>query len=306
MNHIFIDGSYYIFYRYHALKVWWRNAKQEDLDDPFENEEFLEKFKSTFISKINEIPKKIKVSDYKKGNFKIYVGKDCPRKEIWRMKLHDKYKGNRDGEEGSVAEKEGKIIKKFFKYVYDNNLFNQANVSLILKMNNLEADDCIALYIKNLLKYDNNDKNIKYFEENFGYIKNTNNDLDTPKIHETKNKDNVYIITSDADYLQLVDENITIYNLKFKNIALGKNCFQDKNKNLFYKIVMGDKSDNIPPIFPRCGIKTIEKYFNDKDLFGKKKNEKEEYQKQYLLNTRLISFNCIPIELQESFKNLYF
>ena len=46
---IFVDGSYYNFYRYFALMQWWKNAyPDEPLDDPFKNEKFVEKFnKST-------------------------------------------------------------------------------------------------------------------------------------------------------------------------------------------------------------------------------------------------------------------
>ena len=47
---IFVDGSYYCFYRYFALQQWWRNAyPEEPLDDPFQNEKFVEKFKKTFV-----------------------------------------------------------------------------------------------------------------------------------------------------------------------------------------------------------------------------------------------------------------
>ena len=48
-NYILIDGSYFIFYRIFALHVWWRNANPEiKLENPFQNEEFVEKYKSTF------------------------------------------------------------------------------------------------------------------------------------------------------------------------------------------------------------------------------------------------------------------
>ena len=60
-NYILIDASYFIFYRVFALHVWWKNARpHEELVNPYDNEEFVEKFKSTFKSKIDEIKKKIK------------------------------------------------------------------------------------------------------------------------------------------------------------------------------------------------------------------------------------------------------
>ena len=75
MKWLFIDGSYYIFYRFYALHIWWQNArKDQPLDDPIENKEFVEKFEKTFISKIGEFKKKMKIEDAY-----VVVGKDCPR-----------------------------------------------------------------------------------------------------------------------------------------------------------------------------------------------------------------------------------
>ena len=45
---IFIDGSYFCFYRYHSLLTWWKNAYPEEIDvlqDPYQNPKFVEKFK---------------------------------------------------------------------------------------------------------------------------------------------------------------------------------------------------------------------------------------------------------------------
>ena len=45
---IFVDGSYYCFYRYYALLTWWKNAHPEtNLNEPYENKDFVDKFKKT-------------------------------------------------------------------------------------------------------------------------------------------------------------------------------------------------------------------------------------------------------------------
>ena len=50
---IFVDGSYYCFYRYHSLLTWWKNAYPEiQLDDPYLNEQFVE---SKYNENVNEI-----------------------------------------------------------------------------------------------------------------------------------------------------------------------------------------------------------------------------------------------------------
>ena len=57
---LFIDGSYFCFYRYHSLLTWWKNAYPEQADvlkDPYNNSVFVEKFKKTFVENVAKIPK---------------------------------------------------------------------------------------------------------------------------------------------------------------------------------------------------------------------------------------------------------
>jgi 5'-3' exonuclease len=194
----------------------------------------------------------------------LIVGKDCKREEIWRMKHYPEYKGTRDV--GKNDFKGG----PFFKMVYEENLFLKGGAKAILKHPHLEADDCIALSVKYLNK--------KY-----------------PECE-------IYIITSDKDYLQLNAKNVHLYNLAYKDISIGKGCYKDANMDLQIKIIMGDSSDNIPSVFPKCGPKTAKKCIDDPIYFQKKMSENpEEYQKQYKLNQLLVNFENIPIELQEEF-----
>ena len=77
----------------------------------------------------------------------------------------------------------------------------------------------------------------------------------------------------------------------------AKKVFPEADKNLFYKIVLGDKSDNILPIFKKCGPKTCEKYYENKDLFLEALTKDEEARKKYELNKKLVDFNEIPENL---------
>jgi 5'-3' exonuclease len=260
---IFVDGSYYNFYRYYALLQWWKiSFPEEILDDPYQNADFVNKFKKTHIENLQKIPKKLKLD--KSCNPILVVGKDCKREEIWRMKHFSGYKGTRDNGKGDF--KGG----PFFKMVYEENLFLEGGAKAILKHPHLEADDCIALSVKHVLN--------KY-----------------PDCE-------IYIITSDKDYLQLSNDNVYIYNLAYKNIASSKSSTGNPETDLQIKIIMGDSSDNIPSVFPKCGPKTAQKCIDDPAFFLKKISEKsEEYQKQYELNKLLVDFNNIPEELQEEF-----
>ena len=63
------------------------------------------------------------------------------------------------------------------------------------------------------------------------------------------------------DYLQLADDNIKIINLKYKDLQKSKNSTGDKECDLFCKIILGDKSDNIPGIFKKVWNKNSYKLF---------------------------------------------
>ena len=263
MNYILIDASYYIFYRYHALCNWWKLAKYDnETDIPYVNERFIEKYKDTFISKINEIKNKLKIKDAN-----IFVGKDCPKKNIWRNTKIENYKGGRA---------KTNYMKTLFDIAYDNNLFTKAGCKKIFEENNLEADDILAITSKYILS----------------------------KYPDAK----IWIITSDMDYLQLACENITLINLKYNKLTDSKVSFNDAKKDLFCKIVSGDKSDNIPSVFSKCGIKTAEKYYNDPILFNKKLETTPNAKEIYERNRIIIDFNNIPCEyvnnIHEVIKNI--
>ena len=93
-NFLLIDGSYFVFFRYYALLNWFKLSKKDQIIDkdnpPWENKEFVEKFKKTFVSKVAEIKQKLKID-----NPITLIGKDCPRENIWRMKYLSSYKANR-------------------------------------------------------------------------------------------------------------------------------------------------------------------------------------------------------------------
>lgn len=265
---IFVDGSYFCFYRYHSLLTWWKNAYPEETDvlqDPYQNEKFVDKFKKTFIDNIQKIPKSLKLD--KGSNPIIIVGKDCKRENIWRNQHFPNYKGNR-----ANGPEDGFMGGPFFKMAYEENLFIQGGARSILKHPKLEADDCIAITVKHLLN-----------------------------IYPTCN---IYIITSDKDYLQLAEERVQLYNLAFKKLTEQKSCTGDSNCDLFCKILTGDTSDNIPSVFPKCGPKTAMKYFENRDLLEKKLQESEIYRTTYELNKKIIDFNNIPEELVQEFMNI--
>lgn len=248
-NFLLIDGSYYVFYRYHALMMWWKHAHPDKLlENPSENQEFMERFNKTFVSKIDEFKKKMNLNKPV-----IMVAKDCPRSDIWRNSLFPEYK---------KARKNDERVGGIFKHVYENDLFKKIGAHMLLKHPHLEADDCIALSVQNI-----------------------------KRVAPTSI---IYIITSDMDYLQIADDMVKPINLQYKFLQDSKQSFKNKDKDLFCKTVIGDKSDCILPIFKKCGIKTAEKYFNDRTLFQSKLENDQDAKSRYELNKKLIDFNNIP------------
>ena len=243
---IFIDGSYFCFYRYHSLLTWWKNAYPEIiLDDPFLNEQFVAKFRKTFVDHVQNLRKNLGIS--KNANPTIIVGRDCKRENIWRNELFPNYKATR-----ANGKEDGFMGGPFFKMVYQDNLFIEGGAKAILSHPTLEADDCIALSVKHVLN----------------------------KYHCC----DVYIITSD-----ITDQ---------KSSTGSADC------DLFCKIVMGDISDNIPSVFPKCGPKTALKYYEDQAAFQTRLQSSETFIAQYNTNKKIVDFNEIPVLLKnELFTN---
>jgi 5'-3' exonuclease len=57
------------------------------------------------------------------------------------------------------------------------------------------------------------------------------------------------VITSDNDYLQLLDDNTEIFDLKYKD--LRTKSLGDSGKDILIKVLGGDPSDNIPKILSK-------------------------------------------------------
>jgi len=270
---ILVDTSYWIFYRYFAIIQWWKhtNPDIELFEEPYKTPEFLEKFIKTFLETLEGFKKKQKLHKQRSKPATpctIIAARDCPRKEIWRNKLYNSYKETRDKDDSFMG-------GPFFKHVYqDNNkLLYDAGINHVLKFPNLEGDDIVAITKK--------------------YLRN--------KYPEAQ----IYIIANDHDYLQLLDENTEIINFQNKNLRENKKVFTESEKNLFYKIVLGDKSDNIMPVFKKCGPKTCEKYYENKELFLKALANDKDAKDKYELNKKIIDFNEIPEELVIEFLQEY-
>jgi 5'-3' exonuclease len=258
---LFIDMSYYIFYRYYALCNWYKKSQDIELDieNIISNKIFIEKYHKLFIENIKKIKKKYKIKDAL-----VILAKDCRRQNIWRHQYFEDYKKNRD-------EKSLRFNPEIFFYTYDKIIPDLIELDYkVLELDNTEADDIIGI-----LKH---------------------------KIRKQYEERQIYIITNDHDYLQLLDKNTHIYNLRGLNLrtkSLGEHI------DLELKILTGDKSDNIPSVFNlKKPTNRVIELILDKNKLEDFFVKNEESRKLYIRNKLLIDFNMIPNDIKLNICNL--
>lgn len=194
---------------------------------------------------------------------------DCPRKNIWRQKLFNKYKANRDETYKKTKWKGGGIFRHTIrellpKFVKENNI-------TMLSEKCLESDDIIALTHRFIRK-------------------------------EYPNKQ-IIIITNDYDLLQLLDGKTSMINLK--GVDLQTKTLGDQRTDLLMKVLCGDPSDNIKSCFPKCGKKTALNLIRNPQKLEEKLNSNYKYRENYNFNMGLISFDKIPDKLCKNFYEKY-
>lgn len=105
-----------------------------------------------------------------------------------------------------------------------------------------------------------------------------------------EDKYNVIIISSDKDLLQIVDDNIQVYNAQAK-ILYTKEKIKEKfnvdvEQYILYKALVGDNSDNVKGI-KGVGPKTAVKLINDRNS-----SVWFEYKDLIERNIKIMSLNC--------------
>lgn len=174
----------------------------------------------------------------------------CLEGRSWRKDLYPKYKANRTATRDARTPQQIEDDKAFFETIDDFSTFlkNHTNVS-VLHAKNAEADDFIARWIQ---------------------------------LHP---EDQHVIISTDADFQQLLQKNVKIYNgvtgwlysLDGVIDKDGKPAVRSNNKQLakpdpewllFEKIMRGDASDNIMSAFPGIRTTKLTEAFKDRHKQG--------------------------------------
>jgi len=156
----------------------------------------------------------------------------CFEGRSWRKQYDAAYKANRKIAKEKLSQDDIDFSDYLIEVQSDIKTFleNKTNVT-VLHHSNLEADDLIAAWI------------------------------------QTHTEDNHVILSTDGDFLQLLADNVSIYNGVDKKHICINGVFDDSGKQLkdktgnplvpenpeyflFEKIIRGDTSDNIRPAYP--------------------------------------------------------
>ena len=171
-----------------------------------------------------------------------FDGKDGSKK---RKTIHEGYKANRSKNrfrvnrqyQGMMTEEEERLSMKQ-QFIWLNDVLDYLPVQTMI-YDGVEADDVIGYLTTKVLKED----------------------------------EEVVIVSTDKDFLQLVSDRVTVFSPTKKKVY-DRQAVKDEfgiwpQNILLYRTLDGDKSDNIPGV-KGCGIKTLLKRFpeleEDKDI----------------------------------------
>jgi len=280
-GYLLMDTSYLVHtIAFRTIKIY---SDHFDLpDDPkdvwkinfSEDEDFMAIFNRNFISTINKFLKK-----YRLHKENVVFAMDCRKIDIWRRSFFDSYKLNRIQ---GPAEPEGLNRGPLFEYVKEVLLpkLISDGMGVMVEYPIAEGDDIIAISKQ--------------------YIRDKN-----PTIK-------IVIITCDHDFLQLIDDNCIISTIQ-ENILKDKSLGSPE-RDLQFKILIGDGSDEIPSCFVKTrgdkdlgrgfGQKTCLRFMDEPGLLEKKFNEYPEARQQFEINKQIIDFRLIPESIRHDVEEI--
>jgi 5'-3' exonuclease len=263
-NHILaVDASYAVFHKFYAIKRW-KQHNETSLTPPGEcltDNELLcfgDRFRQMLCQKMRDV-------DVPPTNVILLL--DCPRADIWRMRLHPEYKGTRL----KPADLPPNLFA-FFRETLVDDLVDNLGVKAI-GIDTAEADDVAAVL--------------------------TDWALD-------KGAPGVTIITGDCDLAQLVRDKVRVIDMTgacLLDRATAKcGCICDAATYLTHKILQGDKGDNIAPVKPRVGPKTALKMIQRRELLDAFMADPDN-KRRFEFNETLIDLKKIPAPLYDEIKS---
>lgn len=204
-------------------------------------------------------------------------------KAQWRKDIYPAYKANRSY--GEDPEEKAKFDGLFKQIDLLNEILPQMGVHSI-KIKGQEADDIIALICKAVVKY-------------------------------SDGKENVMIVTSDKDMLQLINKNVSVYSPYKDRVISPLNFYEEtgitQDAYVGYRAMVGDTSDNIfgvQGIGDKTAKNLMDTYGHIDNILNAKGDDKVKLLKSkrtarifetdslkaLAINNKIMNFNHIPYD----------
>jgi 5'-3' exonuclease len=198
----------------------------------------------------------------------VVFAKDCPRDKVWRRAVFPPYKASRD--RSRLADNDDEAIESAFSRVLDDLIPSwRGGAAHVIAADRAEADDIFAVL---------------------------------SRCDRLRGWDKV-IVTGDSDMLQLCDSSTRVvdaYN-KRSEIRLGQ---LSPREFLTVKIIRGDKSDNVPRVFRRCGVSVAERLACNPDMLKRELSTDDAYKRNFALNDMLINLDNVPPSIRDAVDNI--
>lgn len=288
---LIIDGSYMSFIiNFRAFKKWQdqyqmmdtctirpaSETDQENLPDIVNESQWFKKcLHNAAIDKMNSISTIIENSTglmYPSNMVDTVIAKDSHLVKSFRYALYPEYKLTRKLQRAKKSQyKIGPVFDELYASVFPS-IFDEH--TLQLTVDGAEGDDVIASLSRSQRILDDYDR--------------------------------IILISSDRDFLQLqIDKPVHQYDMNGElvvpQIKRGDKIIGlTPQQALMIKIISGDSSDNIKPIKSKVGeIKAFKFITENQNSFKKMLNDDPEVAQHLILNSKLIDFKNIPVELSK-------
>jgi 5'-3' exonuclease len=264
---ILVDASYTSFYRFFATLRWLSHSDRPMYDRLIGCSTYdwslCEKFMRTYTNQyLAAIKKAVGVKVY--GSSKIIFCLDSRLSTVWRTAKYREYKATRP----DLAKRFNfsPLFKKTKYELIPGLVDKYKNKIFSLQISCAEADDVIAVISR-------------YYES-------------------TKPAMKVYIISGDSDFQQLGRHNLFFINYKEK--MMRSINATEARRLLDLKILSGDPTDNIPPVFPGLRMGKKKELLSDNQLLKNALHDNPMAAHQYKVNKRMIDFSYIPKKIVRS------
>lgn len=296
---LIIDGSFLSFVvNFRAFKTWQEQyagmdtctirppdeTDQDNLPDLVNESQWFKKcLYNAAVDKLNSIATIVENSTgmlYPQSNFvDTIIAKDSKLVKSFRYSLYPEYKLTRKLNRAKRGQyKIGPVFDELYANVFPSIFGDHA---MQLMVDGAEGDDVIASIAR------------------------------SQRIAEDYEK--IILISSDRDFVQLqIDRPVSQYDAKgemvLPKLKHGSEVVDlTPQQALMIKIISGDSSDNIKPIKPKIGEIRAYKYITEKtDEFKKMLREEPEVAQHLILNSKLIDFKNIPVELSQKVVDEYY